>query len=38
MVTGVFIILCWLGFSKFDLDRDIEFISPKEFNRLLELR
>jgi hypothetical protein len=38
MIAGLFLIFFWLGFSRFDFDRDTQAVSKKEFERLLKLR
>jgi hypothetical protein len=38
MSVGLLMLLFWLGFDRFDARRHLVAISPKEFNRLLELR
>jgi hypothetical protein len=38
MAAGIFILLFWLGFERFDVRRGLISVSKKEFNEMLRLR
>lgn len=38
MIIAIFVVTLWLGFSRFDVRRDLVAVSKKEFERMLKNR